>query len=619
MTSGKGASLLATSLLSVVLLSHSTDALRRFTATETKAARALHAKAGSASANNTAYGEPIVELRLKPTAINHFSAAQYSRNTSSLFNMRYVLVWPTAQPTSNSPIYLFCGQESDLITGSGVGTGFYSDLANSTGAIQVWPEHRYYSSDPRYVPTSGLTYLTIEQALVDHIELVLYVQNALNMTRNPVIALGSSYSGQLAQYLRMRYPDVIAGAISSSATSLGCPGLGLDPSYDPYAFGKVATRSASTEGGSAAACAGNVRKFFQTIMSDNHTTSGYQQINNAMSLCSDSQMGSASDVLALANYVLFQWVSASQFNSPVADLGTAGVPGYRVRVACQYLSDASLSGSTLLSNMVSALNVFNANASTTGGCLDITESPTEPESEPPGTSSSPSASSSYGVNTAAPEAAPTHEEAQQTEKATPQEAEPELSADDIFGYQVCNQDQTPTSYDGVTDMFFSKPYDLDGNDKTCVQTYGIHAQYDWAAYNFGLAALRQSSNIFFTNGNYDPFIACGATVNISSTIIASVYEGCHACDFGEPDPADTASVKASRQQGQALITQWVQQYNTAKTTIPLSNPANLFGLAYNLGGYISPVDDTLPGSTTQRNASVLQPSAKYSNSINAMI
>lgn len=33
--------------------------------------------------------------------------------------------------------------------------------------------------------------------------------------------------GQLASYLRMRYPDVIAGAIASSATSLGAPGLGL--------------------------------------------------------------------------------------------------------------------------------------------------------------------------------------------------------------------------------------------------------------------------------------------------------------------------------------------------------------------------------------------------------
>ena len=33
--------------------------------------------------------------------------------------------------------------------------------------------------------------------------------------------------GQLASYLRMRYPDVIAGAIASSPTSFGCPGLGL--------------------------------------------------------------------------------------------------------------------------------------------------------------------------------------------------------------------------------------------------------------------------------------------------------------------------------------------------------------------------------------------------------
>ena len=88
------------------------------------------------------------------------------------------------------------------------------------------------------------------------------------------------------------------------------PLLLQDPSYDPYAFAKVATRSASSEGGSAPACAANVRKFFQTIMSDNHTTSGLQQINNAMSLCSESQVESASDVLVLANYVLYQWVSA---------------------------------------------------------------------------------------------------------------------------------------------------------------------------------------------------------------------------------------------------------------------------------------------------------------------
>lgn len=51
--------------------------------------------------------------------------------------------------------------------------------------------------------------------------------------------------------------------------------------------------------------------------------------------------------------------------------------------------------------------------------------------------------------------------------------------------------------------------------------------------SFGLSAVRQSSNIYFTNGVYDPFIACGPTVDISDTITTQVYgkhfttsEGC---------------------------------------------------------------------------------------------
>lgn len=37
-------------------------------------------------------------------------------------------------------------------------------------------------------------------------------------------------------------------------------------------------------------------------------------------------------------------------------------------------------------------------------------------------------------------------------------------------------------YLAVTDMFFDYPFDLDENDKECVQEYGIHSQYNWAAY-----------------------------------------------------------------------------------------------------------------------------------------
>ena len=72
--------------------------------------------------------------------------------------------------------------------------GAYSDYANATDALQIWPEHRYYAEEAPYTPVDNLEHFTIEQALVDHIELVLYIQKSLNMTRNPVIAIGSSYS-----------------------------------------------------------------------------------------------------------------------------------------------------------------------------------------------------------------------------------------------------------------------------------------------------------------------------------------------------------------------------------------------------------------------------------------
>ncbi len=81
---------------------------------------------------------------------------------------------------------------------SGVGGVWYSQLANATGALQIWPEHRYYAAEAPYLPEDDFAHFTIEQSLVDHIELVLYVQALTNLTRNPVIAIGSSYSKRLS-------------------------------------------------------------------------------------------------------------------------------------------------------------------------------------------------------------------------------------------------------------------------------------------------------------------------------------------------------------------------------------------------------------------------------------
>lgn len=53
--------------------------------------------------------------------------------------------------------------------------------------------------------------------------------------------------GQLAAWLRVRYPDIIAGAISSSSTLLGAPGLGLvSPTLEPLCLRSDALHAAST-------------------------------------------------------------------------------------------------------------------------------------------------------------------------------------------------------------------------------------------------------------------------------------------------------------------------------------------------------------------------------------
>ncbi|KAL0040914.1 hypothetical protein WJX79_009751 [Trebouxia sp. C0005] len=379
----------------------------------------------------TSYGQPVVEQLTKTTSVDHFSQAQYEPDGDSTFELRYVLIRPATPPNTSTPILLFCSQESAL-EDSQVGSGYYSDIANSIGALQVWPEHRYYATQQPFKPSDGrFVYLNIEQALVDQIEVVLHTQRTLGLSQSPVIAIGSSYSGQLAAWLRVRYPDVVAGAISSSPTLLGAPGLGLDPSYDPYGFAKIATRTASSEAGSAAACPTNVHKFFTTLFARAQTPEGLEQINTDLNLCRNSEVQSYGDVNAtLAYYVLSSWVSAAQFNFPYALPGTGqtDIPAYPVREACNLLANDTLEGTPLFYAMSQALPIFTGNANISGGCLDTS-------------AGGPSA----------------------------------------FGYQICAQDYTPVSYDGVQDMFYDLPYNLDSNSQRCLQQYGVTPQYNWAA------------------------------------------------------------------------------------------------------------------------------------------
>lgn len=85
-------------------------------------------------------------------------------------------------------------------------------------ASLLWLEHRYWGESwPDRASTGyGKRFLTVEQALGDFAELIFELKQNTSDS-GAVITFGGSYAGMLAAWMRVRYPHLVDGAISSSA------------------------------------------------------------------------------------------------------------------------------------------------------------------------------------------------------------------------------------------------------------------------------------------------------------------------------------------------------------------------------------------------------------------
>ena len=60
-------------------------------------------------------------------------------------------------------------------------------------------------------------FLTIDNTLMDYVELIKALKIKYGAEGKAVIAFGGSYGGMLAAWMRMKHPHVIQGALASSA------------------------------------------------------------------------------------------------------------------------------------------------------------------------------------------------------------------------------------------------------------------------------------------------------------------------------------------------------------------------------------------------------------------
>lgn len=159
--------------------------------------------------------------------IDHFhNDSLYEPHTDEKFNLRYWFDASYYEP--GGPVILLQGGET-----SGADRlpflqkGIAHELAKANGGIAVVIEHRYYgeSFPTTNLSTDSLRFLTTDQALADCAYFARHVsfpgikdQNITSYT-TPYIAYGGSYAGAFVAFLRILYPDVFWGAISSSGVT----------------------------------------------------------------------------------------------------------------------------------------------------------------------------------------------------------------------------------------------------------------------------------------------------------------------------------------------------------------------------------------------------------------
>ncbi|BDA40679.1 Lysosomal Pro-X carboxypeptidase [Coccomyxa sp. Obi] len=453
----------------------------------------------------------------RSATLDHFSWAIPPENRTT-FKQRYFLCdehWKSHKDGSRGPIFFYVGNEADVTLYLNA-TGIMWESAPSFGALLVFAEHRYYGESKPFKKAlrHHMQYLTSEQAMADYAELVMELKEEFKAESSAVIGFGGSYGGMLATWMRIKYPHILDGAIAGSAPIWSY--LGEDPPYDSGSYAKIVTRDASEEGGSAPACASNVRKAWSTLFEMGRNDSGRGKIETAMRVC-PRLLNSSDDVMALANWASSAWDYMAMGNYPYPSTyilnGMGILPAYPVRVACESLRKKDLEGTALLSAFADALGVFY-NYSKEVECYD------------------------YGAG-----------------------ANPETDEDGSFwDYQWCTEQFQPFSKDGENDMYWDQPFSVKESIQTCQENWGVTPRPLWATVEWGGRRIESASNIVFTNGFLDPWHGGGVLKNISDSLVAIVIpEGAHHLDFMFSHPLDPPSVLAARATQRHHMRRWIAQ------------------------------------------------------------
>ncbi|WAQ98686.1 PCP-like protein [Mya arenaria] len=403
------------------------------------------------------------------------------------------------------PIFFYTGNEGDIAWFCN-NTGFMWDIAAEFKALLVFAEHRYYGESIPYGPEAyksptKMNYLTSEQALADFAVLISHLKATLpGATNSSVVAFGGSYGGMLSAWMRIRYPNVIVGALAGSAP------IWQFPSLTPCeAFNKVLTNAFNQ---ASPTCVDNIRKSWAAITERGSTDAGRDFLTKTFRLC--GPLTSTTDVTLFKAWLVEAWTDLAMVNYPYPANFLENLPGWPVKKVCDKLSIPT-EGDQLLEFLFEAANIyFNYTGNTP--CLNTSQQAT-------------------------------------------------ASLGDLgWDYQSCTEMVMPMCTNGQMDMFEPSPWNFTDFSEQCYKRWKTRPRPDWISTQYWGKQIQSVTNIIFSNGLLDPWSSGGVLESPGASLVPIIIkDGAHHLDLRASNPLDPPTVVAARTQEKNIIKMWLGQ------------------------------------------------------------
>jgi pimeloyl-ACP methyl ester carboxylesterase len=475
-----------------------------------------------------------VDEHIFHTVVDHYSFRPTPEKT---FPLRFYVNqqhWNNA----SGPCFFYAGNEADIFQFVN-NSGFLFEAAEEFNALVVFAEHRYYGKS---IPSSGdMSFLTVEQAMADFNTLNLHIRQEWSMSpQTAFITFGGSYGGNLAMWLRLKNPNLWAGAIASSATPI------KHVLRETNGFALIETE---VYGNVSSLCPELVRSGWRELYEGATTKDGRVTVAKELGLCEPLPDPSAAAHIhgwvsgALETMVQYGYPYPTEFYNPV--------PAFPFRVACQGML---AEGTGPLGALRAAANVYYNYTGQAGQCFDFNALIMKEAARHWHRKGQRDRISHQEIRLV--------QEGEETIIRSMRSKQDEYI--DAWGYQTCTEVYQPMPTDGKTD--FEVPYTPNQTAyyADCWRRWGVQPRPNWEEMNFMGADISAGSNIFLTSGQLDPWRAAGIQEkpqgSPDSIIVRIIENGAHHLDLRAANSMDPPSVVAVRNEERDAMRQWIAQW-----------------------------------------------------------